>query len=271
MAWLKKLIGLPPGENLVWWLIGKQRNIQSQIFAFIGFIAIFWIAYQNPWAAIAMMMAMYFHELGHFIIFSLNKIKSTVLLLFPLGAVAAPVNKEEDVRSDLLPWWHIGWLLQAGPTMNAILMFIGLILVRINLLPLLGGQLIYINGLLCLFNLLPLVNMDGGQLFHVIFSSLKEKHETVLAVLSVVLSSLVIWIVLFSPAGLSVIGVLKSLFYNSGLILFLLLMSAGIWHKQGKDKPLHAVSTQAMTVRQVVIQLGYYVSLLIISFILFSL
>lgn len=269
-SWFNQLIGLPPGENLVWWLIGKQGHPKTQFVALVAFIGIFWLAYQSPWAAIAMMLAMYIHECGHYFIFVKNKIKARVLLLFPLGAVAAPINKEEDIKSDLLPWWNIAWLLQAGPTMNVIQMIVGLIFVHFGFLVLLGQQMIIINGLLAVFNLLPLGNMDGGQFFHVIFSSLKEEYDLLLATGCLVISITILGLIFSSSLGLGFMAILWTLFNHFGLIFFLLLFAAGIWHKQGKDNPLHSLSLQAMTINQVGIQLVYYFFLVTLTLFLFT-
>lgn len=176
-SWIAKLLGIPDGQNLIWWMIGKQRGPWKQLAAFVGFISVFWFAYRSPWAAAAMML---------------------------------------------------------------------------------GQQMIFINGLIGLFNLLPLINMDGGQLFHVIFSSLKERYDLVVAVLATAISAVIIIGIFASPIGQGAIFVLRALFYNFGGIFFLLLMAAGIWHKQGKDNPLHSGSKQAMTVKQVAIQLAFY-------------
>lgn len=270
-SWLSKLLGIPAGQNLVWWLIGKQGNPKAQILGFIAFFIIFWLAYQSPWASVAMILSMYIHEVGHYVLFVMNDIKARVLLLFPLGAVAAPIDKAEDERSDLLSWWNIGWLLQAGPTMNVVQMIIGLIFVKTGFLPLLGVQMVFINGLIAIFNLLPLWNMDGGQLFHVIFSSLKEEYDVVLAAIGVTVSVLIVAVLLISPIGHGILGVLWALFHDFGVIAFLLLFAAGIWHKQGKDNPLHWKSTQAMTMKQVGIQLAYYFFLVILTLFLFTL
>ena len=270
-SWLSKLLGIPAGQNLVWWLIGKQGNPKAQILGFVAFFVIFWIAYQSPWAATAMMLAMYLHEAGHYVLFVANGIKARVLLLFPLGAVAAPITKEEDERSDLLPWWNIGWILQAGPTMNVVQMIIGVILVHTGFLPLLGLNMVYINGMLAVFNLLPLWNMDGGQLFGVIFSSLKEEYDVYLAVFGVVISVLIVAVILTTAISHGFLGVLWAIFKYFGPLSFFLLFAAGIWHKQGKDNPLHWKSVQAMTVKQVVIQLAYYFSLVILTLFLFTL
>jgi len=259
--WLYRLLGIPEGTNYVWWLIAKQSGFWRQTLALLGFIGIFWLSFRDPNAAVAMIISMYLHEGGHWLVFAINKIKAKVLLLFPLGAVAAPIDKDEDARSDLLPWWNISWLLQAGPTVNVLLMLVGLAMQASGFLPVFATHLVYINGLLAAFNLLPVGNMDGGQLFHVIFSSLKEMYDVIVALLAIAISVIIVWGIMLPPAAMGGLAILQTTFSNIGLITFLLIFAAGVWHKQGKDNPLHSQSKQAMTVKQVAIQLAYYLIL----------
>lgn len=263
--WLKKLFGIPQDQNLVWWMIGKQNSWPSQILGLLGFIAIFWVAFKSPWGALAMILAMYLHELGHYLVFMSNNIKSVILLLFPLGAVAFPINKEEDARSDKLPWWNIAWLLQAGPAMNVLLMTIGLVLISQNILPEFGRQLVFVNSILAAFNLLPIGNMDGGQLFNIIFSSLEENKDKTVAFIGTTTSFAIICGILISPIGQSGFAVLRKLILNFGLITFLVLLAAGIWHKQGRDNPLYSKNKQAMSVKQVAIQLVCYTIIVVLT------
>jgi Zn-dependent protease len=271
MGWLRKILRVPPGTNLVYFLIEKQKGPIKQICAFVAFFILFYLLFGGVAGAVAMILAMYLHELGHFVVFVANGVKSIILFLFPLGAVAAPVNDEENKRSDLLPWWNIATLLQAGPTVNVILMVIGVILVRVGIWPAFGRDLVTINGVLAFFNLLPLWNMDGGQLFHVICSSLKEQYDIILAIFGIVVCAAILAVLLASPISQGMYSTLWVLYKSSGLILFLLLFAAGVWQKQGKDNPLHSASGQAMNVKQVIIQLGWYTCLIVVTFLLLNL
>lgn len=262
-VWLYRLLGIPEGTNYVWWLIAKQSGFRRQTLALFGFIGLFWISFGNPIAAIAMIVSMYSHEAGHWLVFTSNKTKAKVYLLWPLGAVAAPINKEEDARSDLLPWWNIAWLLQAGPTVNVLLMVVGLLMIKVNIFSEFARQLVYLNGMLAAFNLLPIGNMDGGQLFGVIFSSLKEIYDVVVGLTAVAVSMLIVWGIMLSPVASGGLAILRATLSNIGLITFLLCFAAGVWHKQGKDDPLHSKSNQAMTVKQVGLQLAIYFLLVI--------
>ncbi len=270
--WLKVLFRVPQEESLIWGMIQNQYSFKGQILAVSGFMIILYFAYsQYIWGALAMMIAMYWHELGHHLVFMYNKITSIIVVIFPLGAVAAPKDKEEDARSDLLPWWNIGWMLLAGPTMNMIAMLGGLAMMHFNFLPTLGYELVFINGLLGAFNLLPLGDMDGGQFFHVIFSTLKEKYDVFVAILGIAVSVAIIGAIFYTSIGLGFFAIVRTLLQNSGLVFFLILMATGLWHKQGKDNPLHWKSPQAMTIKQVAIQLTYYLALVAVTLFLLTL
>jgi Zn-dependent protease len=255
-------------QKIIWWLIEKQNNPKSQILGVLAFVAIFWIAFQNPWAVVAMLLGMYIHELGHFAMFVYNDIKTVILFLFPLGAVAAPINKDENCKSDLLPLWNIGWILQAGPTMNILQIAFGQILVHTMILPELGRQMIFINGVLAMFNLLPLWNIDGGQLFQIVFSSLKKKSDRLITLGGIYFSTVITTAILIFPIGLGKTAVLNALIQNFGAVIFLLLMAVGIWHKQKKYPPKHWNSTQSMTNWQTFIQIAYYFGLVMATFLL---
>src|SRR5688572_15877932 len=95
-SFLERLFRIPEGQTLVWWMIENQRGTIKQIIAFIAFILLFRFAF-NSWSlSIAMVLSMFLHECGHAVVFFLSGIRFVVLYLFPLGAVAAPVDKEED-------------------------------------------------------------------------------------------------------------------------------------------------------------------------------
>ncbi|KKQ11574.1 MAG: hypothetical protein US25_C0080G0001, partial [Candidatus Moranbacteria bacterium GW2011_GWE1_36_7] len=114
MNWLSKLLHIPPGKSIIYWLIEKEKRPLAQVLAFVAFSVILYFSLGSIEAAIAMMLGMYLHELGHFVVFAVYKIKAVILLIFPLGAVAAPINEDEDKRSDQLPWQNIATLVQAG-------------------------------------------------------------------------------------------------------------------------------------------------------------
>lgn len=263
---LNRILRIPDGQNLVYWMISKEQGWLWQFGALIGFALMFYFMTGfSVTGMMAMFVGVYLHEFGHYLVFVKNGIKTIILLLFPLGAVAAPESKEENEKSDLLPWWDISWLLLAGPAVNVLLVLVGAVLKNTAFSDF-GNQLVYYNVMLALFNLLPLWNMDGGQLFHVVFSSLKEEFDTALAVVALVGVAVIIGIIFATTiTGAGIYSFMIVLFNNFGLFVVLILLVAGIWHKQGKDNPLHSKSAQAMSLKQVGIILAVYASLLIVT------
>lgn len=271
MNGLLKLLHIPPGKSIIYWLIEKEKGPVAQVLAFVAFSATLYYFLGSIEAAIAMMLGMYLHELGHFVVFAVYKIKAVILLIFPLGAVAAPINEDEDKRSDLLPWQKIATLLQIGVTVNVMLMVIGVILISIGAWPALGKQLIFINGSLAVLNLLPVWKLDGGLLFYGIFSSLREKGDRVLAVAGVVTSVMILVALFVLPISQGLIATLITFMEKGTLIFFLLVFILGVVHNHKKELPLGYNSSQAMSLKQVLIQLIWYVSLVISSILLLNL
>jgi Zn-dependent protease len=251
----------PEGQSLVWWLIDLQRGTLKQIIAFVLFLLAFRFLFQWSWSlSVAMLISMFLHECGHASVFALAKIRFIILYLFPLGAVAAPINKEEDARSDLLHWNTIAWLLQAGPAVN-----VALILLSLALQPLLEGvplqfarDIVYVNGLLAAMNLVPIWTLDAGQLFKVIYNSLEEHEDDWLTRLLLGGAGILLLVVLRIPGVMSWAAVLVNTITRFGWIVFLVIFAIGILNQQGRDDPLNAYSHQAMSNRQVIVQLLVY-------------
>ena len=271
MNWLSKLLHIPPGKSIIYWLIEKEKRPLAQVLAFVAFSVILYFSLGSIEAAIAMMLGMYLHELGHFVVFAVYKIKAVILLIFPLGAVAAPINEDEDKRSDQLPWQNIATLVQAGVTVNVILMVIGVVLISMGVWPALGKQLIFINGTLAVLNLLPVWKLDGGLLFYVIFSSLREKGDKVLAVSGVVAGVMILVALFVLPISQGLLAILITFIEKGTFIFFLLIFMFGVLHNHKKELPLGYNSSQAMSLKQVLLQLIWYVSLVISSILLLNL
>jgi Zn-dependent protease len=252
----------PEGQTLVWWLIDLQRGTTKQIIAVIAFLLAFHYLFRWSWSmSIALILSMFLHECGHALVFRYAHIRFIILYLFPLGAVAAPVDKEEDARSDLLHWNTISWLLQAGPAVN-----VGLILLFLGLQPLIADpvmlrfakDMVYVNGLLASMNLVPLWTLDAGQLFKVIYNSLEEREDNWLT--GILLAGVVILLlfIIGVPGFVSGSYMLFNTLIRFGWVVFLIFFALGILNKQGRDEPLHAFSKQAMNNRQVLIHLMVY-------------
>ena len=143
-------------------------------------------------------------------------------------------------------------------------------MVRFNILPEFAHQVVYINGLLGLFNLLPFGNMDGGQLFLLIFSSMKKKYDIILSVvvsLAMVVSTYFIVAPYGSRGGWAVA---YGLWQQVGWWPFALLFAIGLATKQGMDNDADWESPQAMTPIQIFIQLALYFANVTIMLWLFS-
>lgn len=220
--------------------------------------------------SIAMLFSMFLHECGHASVFAITRIRYIILYLFPLGAVAAPIDESENKRSDQLPWNSIAWLLQAGPGVNVALMVIFLGLQPIfaeQLLPsaeinaILGQfarDMVYVNGLLAAMNLVPVWTLDAGQLFRVIYNSLDEREDSVLTGVALAFVGIIVLIILGLPGVITWSMILFNTLTRFGWIAFLLIFAVGILNKQGRDDPLNAQSHQAMDNRQVLIHLIVY-------------
>jgi Zn-dependent protease len=256
---------IPPGQSLIWWLIEMQRGWLAQIIAFALFLLSFRYIFAWSWSmSIAMILSMYLHECGHALVFWRNQIRFLILFLFPLGAVAAPIDKAENERSDQLHWNTVSWLLQAGIIVNVALMLIGLALQRAPVsadLLQFARDLVYVNGLLSIMNLVPLWTLDSGQLFNVIFNSLEEPEDVVLTGALLIVVALLLVFILQIPDFVSLRVVLGNALSRFGWVLFLLIFAIGVINKQAHDKPDYAYSKLAMTNGQVIVQLGVYVIL----------
>jgi Zn-dependent protease len=262
---------IPSGQSLVWRLIALERGLPQQILAFAGFLLAFRFLFSWSWSmAVAMLVSMFLHECGHAFMFWRAGIRFIILYLFPLGAVAAPIDKAEDERSDKLHWNTISWLLQAGPAVNVALMLIFLVIQPVfnSLNSDIGATLaqfsvdmVYVNGLLASMNLVPLWTLDAGQLFHVIYNSLEEHEDTWLTTMMIGGATLVLLFVVGMPGFLSWTYVVVNTITRFGWVIFLIVFAVGILNRQGRDNPLHAYSHQAMSNWQVVIQLIVYLLL----------
>jgi Zn-dependent protease len=263
------------GRDSIWWLIEKEGAGWIQVISPVLFLIFFtvccWLPLRDAGRALslgfALILQMFSHEWGHHFVFRQNHIRSRIWWLFPLGAVAAPVNREEKAKSDSLPWGSVAWLLQAGITVNVGLMCIGSLLqaTSIRWLAVFGGDLLLAGGILAVSNLLPIWKLDGSLLYHVIFSSLKEKDDVRVALgLSAALIT-AFAAALWSISQLGFWGLVVAFFQRLGWFAIILLIATGIWHRQGMDNPVNASSAQAMTRRQAVTHILFYIALLYLS------
>ncbi len=277
LQWISSLRNkIPKGQNFIWWLIKKEGGIWTQrvspLLFFFVYGACFWLPIRNieetVSLSLALLIQMYLHELGHAFVFTNAGIKNRIWWLFPLGAVATPIDKDENARSDKLPWWTIAWLLQAGPTMNVILMIVGFYLQHITFLPWVGsfGQnLLYTGGLLAISNLLPVWQLDASHLFKTLFSSLKKEDDIKLAWVLILVLVGIVALAFWSAGSIGFWDLLIVLVTRLSWLIVIPIVAGGVWHHQGSDNDEYAQSNQAMTKRQVVIHVLWYMMLLFLS------
>jgi hypothetical protein len=237
-----------------------------------AFLLLFYASSRSFSFAINIVGGMYIHELFHAFKFARMGIRWIIQGLWPLGAVARPENEEEDRKSDLAPWNDQAWLMQLGPTANVLLMFVGLLLTVFGTgwVSLFGATTISAQGLLAALNLIPLWKLDAGQLYTLIFSSLEERYDRLVAiVLTGVSIAIVAYLVFFSSLNAPLWIYLGKALENGALVVFLLVSIPSIWRKQSQDKPEDSKSTQAMTKKQVFIQIGYHIFLVTMMLVIF--
>jgi Zn-dependent protease len=270
---------IPEGQSLVWSLINLERGLPRQIIAFIAFILTFRFIFSWSWSlSLAMIVSMFLHECGHASVFWVARIRFIILYLFPLGAVAAPIDKEEDARSDLLHWNTISWLLQAGPAVN-----VALILIFLLIQPAVSAavqdsgvllqfcrDMVYVNGLLASMNLVPVWTLDAGQLFNVLYNSLEETEDNWLTGILLGSTFVLVLFIIGVPGFISWALILANTLTRFGWVAFLAIFAVGILNKQGRDDPMHAFSKQAMNNRQVIVQLAVYILLVGITLWVFA-
>lgn len=270
---IRHAVRIPEGQSLVWWMIGLERGLLRQIIAFAAFLVTFRFLFAWTWSmSLAMILSMFLHECGHAFIFARAGIRHLILFLYPLGAVAAPIDKAEDERSDQLHWNTISWLLQAGPAVNVALMLVFLGAQPLiadafppsdasRLLAQFARDMVYVNGLLAIMNLVPLWTLDAGQLFKIIYSSLEEREDNWLTAILVGGSVILLLALIGIPGALDWPVLLVNAITRFGWLVFLIFFALGVLNKQGRDDPLHAFSTQAMNNWQVIVQLVVYIVL----------
>ena len=130
--------------------------------------------------------------------------------------------------------------------------------------------MVYVNGLLAVMNLIPVWTLDAGQLFRVIYSSLEEHEDNWLTgfMLSTVL--LLLLAIVGVPGLVTWAYLIGNTLGHFGWVAFLVVFTAAILNKQGRDDPLHASSKQAMSNVQVLVQVVFYIILVGITLWLFG-
>jgi Zn-dependent protease len=265
----------PRRMDLVWRLIEKEGGGWIQALSPVLFLALVTVCCWFPMRdfgrafslALALVLQVFIHELGHLFVFRQNGIRSRIWWLFPMGAAAVPVSREENRKSDSLPWNTVAWMLQAGIMANVALMVAGSLLrgVSVEWLAEFGGNLLTAGGVLAISNLIPVGKLDGSMLYLVIFSSLKERDDARVAWGLGVILILAVLAAVVSIAGLGVADRIVAFILRMGWFAVFAFIAAGVWHRQGMDNPAHSASAQAMTRRQALVHILYYIALLYIA------
>ncbi len=254
----RHLLNIPNDIDFFWWLKDKQDTPAMQTIGYLVFFVGISLAFKDIRAGFAFMIATGLHEVGHLYQFLKYGIDSHFRVILPFGFAAAPKTKYENKRSDLLHWWKIANILQAGPIVNTILLAIGVFMVKQGLFVEFAKYLVYMNGVLCIFNMLPFGMMDGGQFFITIFSSMKKQFDILLASvvsIAVLIATIEITMPYWSHGGW---GIAYGLWQAKGWWIFAFLFAIGTAHKQGMDNDEYWKSAQAMSPIQIFIQLAIY-------------
>jgi hypothetical protein len=187
----------------------------------------------------ALVLQMFFHELGHLFVFRRNGVRSRTWWLFPLGAVATPVDDAAKAKSDLLPWNSTARLLQAGETANVGWRCIGSLMqgVAIGWLTAFGRDLLLAGGILAVSNLIPMWKPDGSLLSYGILSSLQEKDDRRVALGLAGLVILAVAAAVASIAWLEMGDLILAFFLRVGWFVVFIVAAAGVWHRQGWTTP----------------------------------
>lgn len=259
-----KLPAVDP-QQFIWKLINLWDSPIRQFFGFLGFLILFRWVMGGFVPSLLLIISMILHEVGHGFILNYGKIRYKIFFLFPLGAVAAPINEIENLKSDHLPANTLAWLMQAGLLVNVFLLILGRLMIQVDnsMINNLGKDLVYINLLLAVFNILPVWTLDAGQLFHVIYSSLEEVFDAWL-----------MWIFIMLAGGILVlIGVattwqrsLLQLLKNIGWVTFLAVFIIGMIRKAAKDDVTYPETGVAMSKPQIALQLAIYFGMVLVLF-----
>lgn len=258
VPWISKIKELssriPKGQDQIWWLIRHQEFWLIQELAPLGMWALCIFAFRSittPMAVVIMagtlIIHIYAHELAHASVLKRNGITTKIWWLFPLGAVAGGITKEEDAKSFLLPQWTFAIYALAGVSVNVLLIIAGLVL-KTSTSPILAtvGVGLTLNGSLSvILNLLPVWQVDGTFAFKAIMGSIGDKNSKIVATLmTIVAIGMVLAVFVFkTPSVPGWLGYLEVGVFNIGWIVPPILLAVGIirQRKTHVDNPLPGI------------------------------
>lgn len=186
-----------------------MKRLYSLLFALSTFVATWWVytlvcphlfpKLDPVFFATSVIVSVLVHELGHWLVFEKNGIKTHLVFLVVLGG-ASPWS-EYAKRLKNLPWSTHAAVALAG--------------VMGNLAVVVGGWLVYLfgyltwdqwsrlanlNGELILYNMLPFGILDGGRFAKLLFNSVPEWEDgKVMLRMTATIGLLILMIALFSP------------------------------------------------------------------------
>ncbi len=222
---------------------------------------------------LVVLASMVIHELCHgaALFYGMNA-KFRIIPIWPFAALAMPANAEEKAKADQAHWFWAAWFTLAGPVGTVALVFLGMFLQLLSnpLVRDIGTNFVLANTVLAAMNLIPLGKLDGGQFVFIIYSSLKECYDKVLAWF--VSGTIVVFfaLVLLLPLVSRMFSFLENGMLRLWIAMMLSLLGVGFWIKQDDDKPEHSQSIQAMSIFQILLHLFVYavLNLLTILFLL---
>lgn len=250
-------------------LIKSQESTWAQIAALGLLTGLFVIALGNYHQGFVLIGSMILHEFGHWAVFNMAGIRAKVMVLFPLGAVALPINERENQRSDKLPYWTICWLTLSGLLVNATIILLGIAFKSLGAgeIKVWGEAMIFVNALLMGLNLPPAFNLDGGIFFRAISSSMKRKQANILAG---ALSSIAVLTLVFI-SGMMVDQnwkhVLVALLMNYGKVFLLLIFIGTVWGSVNHKDKLMPVVPGSLKSWQVTVLIATYCLMVTLIFV----
>jgi Zn-dependent protease len=256
------------GQSFIRKLGYMQKPFWIQLLVGIAF-ALFLYRVLNSWSmAIAFLVGVVIHEVGHWLVFRSLRIKTMLIFIFPLGAAAMPIDDYENQRSDELPLYQLSWLTLVGPFFNILLVIAGRLLETYggsaDLLQF-GNDLVYANTILVVIQLIPIWTVDVGRLTNFIFLSVDEKGKQKVSLILAVSAMMVALILIFGlPRTDGIWGVRINIVERMIPLTFLLVSLAGVWRKQYLRHKLDVNPEQFMTPRQVITTTTAYFSLLLV-------
>lgn len=242
---------IPKGQDQIWWLIRHQEFWLVQELAPLGMWALCILVFRSIYDPVAVVIMagtlvvhIYAHELAHASVLKRNGIVTKIWWLFPLGAVAGGITKEEDAKSFSLPQWTFALYALAGVIVNTLLIIAGLVLKTSSshTVAIIGVGLILNGALSVILNLLPIWQVDGTFAFKAIIGSIGDTASIKLTRFFVFLAICVTLVVFaFNPPPIAGwLGYLQIAILNLGWIAPPVLLAVGVARQRKKhlESPL---------------------------------